>query len=51
VRNAVHACTKEVTPMNKDGVKGLRVARRFRYPAGTRVCTDCYDTCPIATGS
>jgi hypothetical protein len=40
-----------VTPMDKDGVKGVPVARGFRYPADTHAGDECYDTCPTATGS
>jgi hypothetical protein len=45
------ACTMEVTPMDKDGVKSVQVPEGFRYPAGTRSDFPSYDTCPIATGS
>ncbi|GHI04402.1 hypothetical protein Scel_27230 [Streptomyces cellostaticus] len=45
------ACTMEVTPMDKDGVKSVPVACRFRYPADTHTGRKCYDTCPIAIGS
>ncbi|MFF5531847.1 hypothetical protein ACFY71_05145 [Streptomyces cinerochromogenes] len=40
-----------VTLMDKDGVKGVPVARRFRYPADMRTGRKCYDMCPIAIGS
>jgi hypothetical protein len=40
-----------VTPMYKDGVKGLPVARRFRYPADTHGGGKGYDMCPVAIGS
>ncbi|MEW2516199.1 hypothetical protein ACWC4J_16005 [Streptomyces sp. NPDC001356] len=40
-----------MTLMDKDGVKRLPVARRFRYPADTRTGDQCYDMCPIAIGS
>jgi hypothetical protein len=40
-----------VTPMDKDGVKGVPVVRGFRYPADTHRRGKCYDACPIAIGS
>ncbi|MFD7131545.1 hypothetical protein [Streptomyces sp. NPDC059894] len=40
-----------VTLMDEDAVKGVPVARRFRYAADMRADHQCYDTCPIAIGS
>ncbi|MBP2055488.1 hypothetical protein J2Z21_008502 [Streptomyces griseochromogenes] len=37
--------------MDKDGVKRVPVADRFRYPADMHTGHKCYDTCPIAIGS
>jgi len=37
--------------MDEDGVKGVPVAARFRYPADMGTAGKCYDTCPIAIGS
>ncbi|TVZ88205.1 hypothetical protein FB157_115164 [Streptomyces sp. BK340] len=37
--------------MEKDGVKRVPVAWRFRYPPDIRTGLKCYDTCPIAIGS
>jgi hypothetical protein len=49
--NAHVRAHRAVMLMDRDGVKRVPVAPRFRYPADMRTGDKCYDTCPIAIGS